>query len=94
MFKTLEGPLYISTKTLPLAYSDVDLANNFLAFFVEKVKKPVQKSLLTLGMSKKQENGIELCHVLNNFIILMLPKLLVILFSKSCSLDIHCLRGL
>ena len=45
MFKTFHGLLNTSTKTLPIANSKVDLANNFFTFFVEKVEKIRSKLL-------------------------------------------------
>ena len=87
MFKTLNGLLNTSAKTLPIANSDVDLANNFLAFFVEKVENI--RSKITADTGYEQETGecdtaMPCFKQLSNSDV---AKIIGNLSSKSCSLD-------
>ena len=86
MFKTLNGLLNTSTKTLAIANSDVDLANDFLAFFVEKVEKI--RSNITADTGYEQETtewdtAMPYFEQLSNSDV---AKLIGNLSSKSCSL--------
>ena len=74
-------------KTLPIANSDVDLANDFLTFFVEKVEKIRSKITADTGYEQETrecETAMPCFEQLSNSDV---AKIIGNLSSKSCSLD-------
>ncbi|XP_072021288.1 uncharacterized protein [Amphiura filiformis] len=87
MFKTLNGLLNTSSRVLPNADSNTDLANDFLSFFVEKVETirsnntTTTESVVNHKVCENNMSGFESLSTSS------VSEIICQMSNKSCSLD-------